>query len=222
MADIINIIIDYKQAFVRGLSVTINLCLIIWISGIVIGTILGVLSNKFKKAVGLPQKTLNFIMSGIPVLVFLFWIHYPFQTYFNLNIDPFYTAAITFSVINMLSVSEIVNVAIKDLPNQYITVAKVCGISKKRIFFKIQIPLILRQALPPLLILEVNMLHLTLFASMISVEELFRVSQRIASEIYKPVEIYTGLGIFFLAISLPLNGVALYLRKKYLRDLSEK
>jgi ABC-type amino acid transport system permease subunit len=60
-----------------------------------------------------------------------------------------------------------------------------------------------------------------LFASLISVEEIFRVSQRINSLEYKPVEIYTALALFFLSISLPVNALALWLRSRFTRNISE-
>jgi ABC-type amino acid transport system permease subunit len=88
--------------------------------------------------------------------------------------------------------------------------------------FRIQLPLILRQVIPALLPLQVVMLHTTLFASLISVEEIFRVAQRINAQIYRPVEIYTALGIFFLGVCLPVNGVALWLKRRFTRDLSER
>ena len=66
------------------------------------------------------------------------------------------------------------------------------------------------------------MLHATLFASLISVEELFRVSQRINSTIYRPIEIYTALALFFLVVCLPINLFAVYLKRYYTRDLSER
>jgi ABC-type amino acid transport system permease subunit len=85
----------------------------------------------------------------------------------------------------------------------------------------IQLPLIFRQVLPGLLLLQVMMLHTTLFASLISVEEIFRVAQRINAQIYRPVEIYTALGVFFLMVSLPINGFALWFKAKFTRDISE-
>jgi ABC-type amino acid transport system permease subunit len=86
----------------------------------------------------------------------------------------------------------------------------------------IQAPIILRQILPSLLTIQVSMLQATLFASLISVEEIFRVAQRINAVIYKPVEIYTALALLFLLICLPLNGLALWLKIKFTRDLSEQ
>lgn len=217
----IEILSKYKEAFLQGLGVTLHLCLIIWIVGILIGTLIGVFSARFR-FVSIPARLVSFLLSGIPVLVFLFWLHYPFQALFNIVVDPFYTAAITFTFINTFAVSDIVRTAINDLPSQYTTAARVLGVKESKIVLKVQLPLILRQILPSLLILEVNMLHLTLFASLISVEEIFRVSQRINSMAYKPVEIYTALGLFFLMISLPINGFAFYLRKKFILDFSEK
>jgi ABC-type amino acid transport system permease subunit len=126
------------------------------------------------------------------------------------------------SILNIIAVSEIVQSGITNLPKQYIEVAKVNGLNQKDTFFKIQFPLINRHILPSLLITQVNMLHLSLFASLISVEEIFRISQRIISIEYKPVEIYTALGIFFLIVSLPINGLAIYLKHRFNRTLDEK
>ena len=222
MESVFEIIFKYKDAFASGLLVTLNLCLIIWILGLAIGGILGILSEKWKKSIGFPVRSLSFILAGIPILVFLFWLHYPAQSMLNIVVDPFYTAASMLTILNIFAVSDIVRGGINNLPNQYIEVAKICGLNNKKRFLKIELPLIFRHIFPSLLITQVNMLHMTLFASLISVEEIFRISQRVISVEYKPVEIYTALGIFFLIVSLPLNGVALYFKNKYNRNLSER
>ena len=76
--------------------------------------------------------------------------------------------------------------------------------------------------MPVLLMIQVNMLQSTLFSSLISVPEIFRVTQQINAQIYKPVEIYTALGVLFLLICLPMNGLALWLKTRFTRDFSEK
>ncbi len=141
---------------------------------------------------------------------------------FNIVVDPFYTAALTLSIVNVFGVCDVVRAALDSFPEQYVTAARVSGLSTRQTIFKIQMPLLVRQVLPGLLILQVTMLHTTLFASLISVEEIFRVAQRINAQIYKPVEIYTALGVFFLMVCLPVNGFAMWLKQKYGRDLSER
>ncbi|HMV02153.1 MAG TPA: ABC transporter permease subunit [Chitinophagales bacterium] len=221
LQDILDIIIKHKEGFLKGLIVTFEICLIVWIVGLLLGTAIGYFISR-NKVINRTIKTLSFLLSGVPVLVFLFWLHYPAQSFFNISIAPFYTAVFMLSVLNIIAVSEIVSNGITNLPNQYLEVAKVCGISPKTTFFKIQLPLIARHIVPSLLTAQVNSLHLSLFASLISVEEIFRVSQRIISIEYKPVEIYTALGIFFLIVSLPVNGFAIYLKQKFGRRLDER
>ena len=221
IATIVNIVSKYHAMFMSGILMTIKLCLISWMVGIFFGSATGYWASKqemVRKAIFIT----SFVVSGVPVIVFLFLLHYPLQTLLGITVDPFLTATLMLSVLNMLGVSQIVSNAILNLPKQYLEVAKVCGLSHAAIFKKIELPLILRQIIPSLLTAQVNILHLSLFASLISVNELFKVSQRVVSIEYRPVEIYTLLGVFFLLISLPINGLALYLRRKYNRSLDEK
>lgn len=219
---IIDILIKYQQAFSEGLLQTFRLAMIVWAAGIVLGTALGALGARYRFSVGLPSRTLSFILGGMPILVFLFWLHYPVQSMFGVVIDPFVTAAVTLSIINIFAVADIVRGVLADFPLQYVIAAQVCGLNQKQILFYIQLPIVLRQTVPVLLMLQVNMLQATLFASLISVNEIFRVAQQINAEVYKPVEIYTALGILFLFICLPMNGIALLLKHKFTRDFSEK
>ncbi len=216
-----SIIWAYREGFLKGLLVTLQLCAIIWSVGIIGGGALGWAGARYP-AWGSFIRVIAFLLSGLPILVLLFWLHYPAQAIFNVVINPFITAAFCFTLVNLFAVSDMVRGAILDFPKEYVTAARVCGMSSLQTMFNIQLPIILRQILPGLLTLQVVMLHTTLFASLISVEEIFRIAQRINASIYRPVEIYTALGIFFLAISLPVNGFALWLKARFTRNISER
>jgi len=220
--NVFDIILRYREAFAQGLLVTLELSTITWILGMAAGTILGGLGHRWKRLLGTPLRVLAFVLSGIPFLVFLYWVHYPLQVLLEVVVDPFYTAAAVLSILNIVGVAEVCRAALDNFPGEYILAARVCGLTRRRIFRYIQLPLILRQILPGLLTLQITMLQMTLFASLISVEEIFRVAQRINSTIYKPVEIYSALAVFFLLICLPVNGVALVLRARFTRNISER
>ena len=219
---VLDILINYHMAFLQGLRVTLELCLVIWTSGLLFGVMLGVTGAHYPTSWGRFTRGMSFVFSAIPTLVILFWLHYPAQAVFNVVIDPFYTASLTLSLVNIFAVGETVRQAVSDFPAQYIIAGRVCGLPQRDLIIKIQLPILFRQLLPGLMVQQVGMLHATLFASLISVEEIFRVSQRINSTIYRPVEIYTALACFFLAVCLPINLAAAYLKKRYTRDLSER
>jgi polar amino acid transport system permease protein len=219
---VFDILARYKGEFLYGLSVTLKLCLLIWPIGIIVGTALGIAGARWRVGVGIPSKAISFTLSGIPILVFLFWLHYPLQSVLGIVIDPFYTAATALSIVNVLLVADLIRGVLNDFPAQYVMAAQVCGLSNRQTVLKIQLPIILRQVIPSLLLIQVSMLQATLFASLISVDEIFRIAQRINSEVYRPVEIYTALAVFFLTVCLPLHGIAYWLKAKFTRDLSEQ
>jgi ABC-type amino acid transport system permease subunit len=70
--------------------------------------------------------------------------------------------------------------------------------------------------------MQITMLQATLFASLISVDEIFRVAQQVNSLVYKPVEIYSMLAVLFIAICAPLHLLANFLKNKFTRNLSER
>jgi len=67
---------------------TFQMCLIIWSAGIIIGSLIGVLAARYPKVLGIPTRLVAFILSGMPMLVFLFWLHYPLQSLLGIVVDP--------------------------------------------------------------------------------------------------------------------------------------
>ena len=220
--NIFEIYSTYKIGFLQGLGVTLRLCLMVWFIGIVIGTVFGILSAKYNKSFGLITKIVSTFISGVPVIVLLYWLYYPMQQQLQIDIPAYNIAVFAFSFVNVFIVADLVKNAIKDLPNQYLISAKVSGLSERTILRKIQIPLIFKQLLGPVLLVQITMLHNSIFASLINVDEIFRQIQRINAMVYKPIELYTALAMFFIIITVPLTLIAYYLKRKYAKDYSER
>lgn len=221
LGTIAHIIIRYKEGLLSGLFVSLSLVVIIWTIGLTFGAFFGWCAHQ-KLRTGYLLKVFWFLISSSPVLVILFWLHFPLQEILGIVVKPFITAVAGLSVINIVFVAAIVKDTLDELPKQYFVAGKVSGLSENEIFTKIKFPLMIRAAIPQLLFLQVAMLQATIFASLISVEEIFRVAQRINSVIYKPIEIYTTLALLFIAVCLPLNLIAYWLKKTYTRNYSEK
>ena len=222
MDGVLRILVDYRQAFASGVAVTLGLSVIIWTTGLAGGAIVGWLAHRFPRTAGAALGGLSFLSGSIPVIVVLFWAHYPLQAILGVVIDPFITAAYVLSIVNILGVAVIVRNALNSFPQQYISAAMVCGLDRATTIRSIVLPLVLREVTPSVLNIQVVMLQSTLFASMISVEEILRVSQRINATEYKPIEIFTAVAVFFMAICIPMNGAAVLLRRRFGRDLSER
>jgi polar amino acid transport system permease protein len=211
------ILVNYREGFLHGLAVTGQLCGVIWIFGLLLGVPLGAVANRYPRTIGLGFRLSTFIVSSIPAIVLLVWAHYPAQAMLGVVIDPFITAATVLTAVNILGVGDTVRAALAEFPRGALDAARVCGLTPRETFRHIQFPLLLRHVSPALLQQQVVMLHATLFASLISVEEIFRVSQRINAQVYRPIEVFSALAVFFLAICLPLNAIAAVLSRRLRR-----
>ena len=211
---VFEVVSQYRSAYLAGLFVTLKLCAIAWTVGLIGGGAIALTTEWWPRLIGWPITVLSRTTEAIPIMVLLFWLHYPAQAALGVVIDPFYTTVSLLAVLNVLAVFGILRGAILKVPAEFVEVARVCGVGRERIFWRIKLPLALRGALGPLTSMQVNILQLSIFGSLISVEELFRISQRINSQIYQPVQVYTGLAFFFLAVCLPLNLLARHLQRR--------
>jgi polar amino acid transport system permease protein len=211
---IIEVVSEFRSAYLSGLTVTLKLCTVAWTVGLLGGSAIAFSTEWWPRVIGWPVQILSRVTEAIPILVLLFWLHYPAQVALGVTIDPFYTMICLLTGLNMLAVFGILRGAILKVPAELVEVGRVYGVGRERVFWRIKLPLALRSALGPLTSAQVNILQLSIFGSLISVEELFRISQRINAQIYQPVQVYTGLALFFLAVCLPLNLLARYFQKR--------
>jgi len=212
---IIDILIQFRPALLSGLLVTMQIVLITRSWWIIIWTILWILASNFKKTIGWFINVLSLILGWVPMLVLLYWLYFPFQQYFQVDISSFTLASLAFVTVNALFVSKIVRSAIENLPAKYIVTSKLMWLTKRQTISKIKLPLISRHVIWPIIMLQIVMLHNSIFASLINVDEIFRQIQRINAIIYKPIELYTMLAIFFIILSVPLYLLARYYKNKY-------
>jgi len=213
---------EYRQAFLAGLLTTGELTLITAIGGTAIAALLEWICEVAGDPVRRVVDGIAFFVAAIPALVILFWFHYPAQAILGIVVRPFWTALVALMVLNIFSVYRIMADAVHDFPKQFAATGLVCGLTNTQIVRYIKVPLLLRAALPRWIDQQVVILQTSLFASMIGVEETFRLAQRINSQVYRPVTIYTAMALLFLATAGSAMYYARHLRAKAYRDFSER
>jgi His/Glu/Gln/Arg/opine family amino acid ABC transporter permease subunit len=212
---VLDVLVEYHALLLKGFSTTVVLLVLIMAIGVPVGAFLGVLGARYSRMVGRVIGGMRFFTKVVPVLVLLFWFHYPLQALFKVVIDPFWTTVFTLSFVNSVVVAQIIQSDLELLPRSYGEVASTLGMTKREIVRHIELPIIARRTLPNLLLAQASILEYTLLASLISVQELFRVAQSINSMIYDPIAVYSLLVLFFLIILAPLHLFISYLKRKY-------
>ena len=96
-----------------------------------------------------------------------------------------------------------------------IEAGKSLGISNKIIFYKIQIPIAIRQSLPAYGNEIILMMKGTSLASTVTLMDLTGVAKYIISTTFKPIEVFIVAGGIYLFMTFIIHNIIKYLEKKY-------
>ena len=164
-----------------------------------------------------------YLFRGTPLLVQIFIIYYGLgnieylRTTFLWVIlkEPYWCAIIAFSLNTGAYTSEILRSAFQTIKLGVIEAGKSLGIPSKIIFYKIQIPIAIRQSLPAYGNEIVLMLKGTSLASTVTLMDLTGVAKYIISTTFKPIEVFIVAGGIYLFMTFVVHNVIKFLEKKY-------
>lgn len=209
------VLVQHHTLLLKGFSTTLLLLGAVMAIGIPFGVALGILGGRYSRLCAKGIEALKFLTKIIPVLVLLFWLHFPLQALLGVVINPFITTVIALSFVNTIAIAYIVKSDLVLLPKTYREAGLTLGMSKWQVIRYVELPIMTRRTLPEILHTQATMLEYTLFASLISVQELFRVTQSINSIIYDPIAVYSLLVLFFVIILAPIHLTINVLKRKY-------
>ena len=128
---------------------------------------------------------------------------------------PYWCAIIAFTLNTGAYTSEILRSAFQTIKPGIIEAGKSLGISNKIIFYKIQIPIAIRQSLPAYGNEIILMMKGTSLASTVTLMDLTGVAKYIISTTFKPIEVFIVAGGIYLFMTFVIHNVIKYLEKKY-------
>ena len=129
--------------------------------------------------------------------------------------EPYWCAIIAFTLNTGAYTSEILRSAFQTIKPGIIEAGKSLGISNKIIFYKIQIPIAIRQSLPAYGNEIILMMKGTSLASTVTLMDLTGVAKYIISTTFKPIEVFIVAGGIYLFMTFLIHNLIKYLEKKY-------
>ena len=129
--------------------------------------------------------------------------------------EPYWCAIIAFALNTGAYTSEILRSAFQTIKPGMIEAGKSLGVSNKIIFYKIQIPIAIRQSLPAYGNEIILMLKGTSLASTVTLMDLTGVAKYIISTTFKPIEVFIIAGSIYLFMTFVIHNLIKYLEKKF-------
>ena len=203
--------------------ITLKLLSVSLIIGLFIGLLFAILRLNKNVFVNKFAYGYSYLFRGTPLLVQIFIIYFGLgqieylrSTFLWVILkEPYWCAIIAFALNTGAYTSEILRSAFQTIKPGIIEAGKSLGISNKIIFYKIQIPIAIRQSLPAYGNEIILMMKGTSLASTVTLMDLTGVAKYIISTTFRPVEVFIVAGGIYLFMTFVIHNLIKFLEKKY-------
>ena len=219
----INLMITSLPKLLSATVVTLKLLSLSLFFGLLIGLLFAILRLNKNIFINKFAYGYSYVFRGTPLLVQIFIIYFGlgqieyFRSTFLWVIfkEPYWCAIIAFALNTGAYTSEILRSAFQTIKPGFIEAGKSLGIPNKIIFYKIQIPIAIKQSLPAYGNEIILMLKGSSLASTVTLLDLTGVAKYIISTTFKPIEVFIVAGSIYLFITFLVHNFIKYLEKKF-------
>ena len=220
--DIDLIITSFPKLIIASFT-TIKLLSVSLLIGLFFGLLFALLRINNNIIFGKIAYGYSYVFRGTPLLVQIFIIYYGFgqvelireSIFWSVLKEPYWCAVIAFALNTGAYTSEILRSAFQTIKPGLIEAGKSLGVNSKIIFYKIQIPIAIRQSLPAYGNEIILMLKGTSLASTVTLMDLTGVAKYIISTTFKPIEVFIIAGSIYLFFTFIIHNIIKILEKKY-------
>jgi polar amino acid transport system permease protein len=155
------------------------------------------------KPVSAAAATLVNVIRGLPIIVQLFYIYFVLPE-FGIQLSAFQAGVIGLGIAYSAYQAENFRAGIEAVDHGQLEAAQAIGMRMPLVMRRVILPQAFRIALPPYANTLVMMLKDSSLVSTITVAEMTRAGQLIASSTFQNMTVYTLVALLYLAMSLPL------------------
>mgnify|MGYP001461505391 FL=1 len=207
--------------------ITLKLLSVSLIIGLFIGLLFAILRLNKNIFINKFAYGYSYLFRGTPLLVQIFIIYFGLGNLIGNNEylkssfiwvvlkEPHWCAIIAFALNTGAYTSEILRSAFQTIKPGLIEAGRSLGISNKIIFYKIQIPIAIRQSLPAYGNEIILMMKGTSLASTVTLMDLTGVAKYIISTTFKPIEVFIVAGGIYLFMTFCIHNLIKLLEKKF-------
>lgn len=197
------IVWKYHSQLLAGFGVTLMLLAAASVIGLALGSLLAMASQSRIKLLRWAVVVYVELWRNTPLLVQLFWIHFALPLITGINMTALQSGLIALTANVTAYFSEIVRAGIQTVDKGQWEAARALGLPRRRLWQHVILPQAFRAIIPLLANLLISLLKATAILSMLSINDLMRVTASISNYTFKPIEFLTVAAVvYFLFGSL--------------------
>lgn len=171
---------------------------------IVLSTLLGLMlaAMSLSRQRGVRAVSVIFVdlFRTLPVVVLLIWIHYVLPILTGLNLSPTGSSVLALSLNGAALACEAFRGGLEAIPPTQQQAAQSLGFSRRQVFRYITIPQAFFATLPSLTNVHITVIKNVTVTVLIAVPEVMFRAQELTVQFFRPLELYTGAAILYVAL----------------------
>lgn len=207
------------QFLLSGLLITLKVTTLSLLFASIFGLVVGVARvSKFVVFSGIAYVFIA-VLRNTPTLVQLIWVYYCLPILTGQTVTPVAAAVIALSLTGGAYLAEIVKGGIQGIDVGQVEAASTVGLSDFQTMRFVVLPQALRRMVAPFVNEFVTLLKFSSLASILGVAELTYSAQALSSTTFRPIEVYTFLGIEYFVLCSTLSVIARKISARYATPL---
>ncbi|RDK00888.1 amino acid ABC transporter permease [Paraburkholderia lacunae] len=195
--------LDFLPILLKGAVVTVEITFCSFVLSTILGLALALMRVSANQVLSHAAATIINVIRGLPIIVQLFYIYFVLPD-LGIQLSAFQAGFIGLGIAYSAYQAENFRAGIEAIDQGQIEAAQSIGMRGALIMRRVVLPQAFRIALPPYGNTLVMMLKDSSLASTITVAEMTRAGQLIASSTFQNMTVFTLVALLYLALSLPL------------------
>ena len=190
---------DILAQLADGISYTVLVTLVCSVTGLVIGLTLACLRRLSIPGLTPLIDVYTYVFRGVPVLVLLFMVYFGLPSV-GIKVPPIMAMAMSLGLVASAYLAEVFRGAFNSVNPVEILAAQAMGMTKLQILFYIDLPQMLRFAVPGMINEFTSVLKYSPFAYTVGIPEITKQAIALTATTLRGIEIYLAVGILYFAI----------------------
>ncbi len=197
---------SYRDVFRAAVISTLWLNSLALLFGLPLALTLFALRTSRIATIRFAAAAVNELLKGLPALVVMFWLFLCLPLVSSWRVSAGTAAIIALALNYAVGAAEILRSAWQAVEPDLRNGLGLQGIPRFAGLAFFEAPLLITSAAPGLLAQLATTIKLSAIAAFIGYEEVFHATQGLIQQTYRPVELYTALAFFYVALVLAISG----------------
>ena len=202
----------------KGVPLTLEVVFISTFLGLGLAIVIALMRISDNKLYSVPAYSFIYLIRGTPLLLQLYFVYYGLSQFsfiresflWPILKEPFWCGIITLTISTGAYSAEIIRGGIQSVSQGYIESGKALGLGRISLFFRVIMPITVRQALPAYGNELILMVKASSLISIVTLMEITGIARTIISKTYAPVEIFLVAGSIYLFINFVITRIVQY------------